>query len=350
MSTSYTREYEYSSEIAKAALVLNSYSIRVAVAVAIVVSIVVDCRRRGPSSSWAVVVVRLTCLAVAAGVVTSLIAGVDPSGALAGVCLCCVAVTTVVVVQADTSRSWFMVDETQSFPRPVIAKHVDRPAGSAQQYHHQQQQDSDNDNVVLDDATTTTERRQSTTTGATPVNYGNGATSTDIDSDSKTTPPPPTTTMTTTTTGDRDDYLDVYFYLNERVASPYCTLYIIDHHTWDELETTDTLPIGIQQGDDLHAYRGLAGELFPHPQFYPQSRVNRLFYPLTLHRGNNDDDTPTTVQNNSKTGSNNNDNAIDINDERRQDGKPSSNDDDNAIDGGSGAAITRQVTAVTRMR
>ncbi|KAH9170858.1 hypothetical protein EDB89DRAFT_2230401 [Lactarius sanguifluus] len=183
-------------------------SICVAVAVATVVSIIVDCRRRGPSSSWAVVVVRLTCLAIAAGVVTSLIAGVDPSGALAGVCLCCVAVTTVVVVQADTSRSWFMVDETQSFPRPVIAKHADRPTGSAQQYHHQQQQDSDNDNVVLDDATTTTERRQSTTTGATPVNYGNGATSTDIDSDSKTTPPPPTTTMTTMTTGDRDDYLD----------------------------------------------------------------------------------------------------------------------------------------------
>ncbi|KAH9171154.1 hypothetical protein EDB89DRAFT_1907167 [Lactarius sanguifluus] len=70
----------------------------------------------------------------------------------------------------------------------------------------------------------------------------------------------------------------------------------------------------------------------------------------TAGRGNNDDDTPTTVQNNSKTGSNNNDNAIDINDERRQDGKPSSNDDDDAIDGGSGAAITRQVTAVTRMR
>ncbi|KAH9162909.1 hypothetical protein EDB89DRAFT_1913012 [Lactarius sanguifluus] len=70
----------------------------------------------------------------------------------------------------------------------------------------------------------------------------------------------------------------------------------------------------------------------------------------TAGHGNNDDDTPTTVQNNSKTGSNNNDNAIDINDERRQDGKPSSNDDDDAIDGGSGAAITRQVTAVTRMQ
>ncbi|KAH9162107.1 hypothetical protein EDB89DRAFT_2248066 [Lactarius sanguifluus] len=175
-----TREYAY------------SYSfefIHVAIAVAIVVSIVVDCRRRGPSSSWAVVVVRLTCLAVAAGVITSLIAGVDPSGALAG---------------ADTSRSWFMVDARQRQRQCRLGR-----------------RDNDNGATPVDDdrVMPATARRlwpwqrlgrrdDDDDDRATPVNYGNGATSTDIDSDSKTTPPPPTTTMTTTTTGDRDDYLD----------------------------------------------------------------------------------------------------------------------------------------------
>ncbi|KAH9161980.1 hypothetical protein EDB89DRAFT_2080085 [Lactarius sanguifluus] len=58
-------------------------------------------------------------------------------------------------------------------------------------------------------------------------------------------------------------YHKVHLYLNERVASPYCILYIIDHPTWDDLELSNHPPIGITQGEDLHGYKGLGGELFP---------------------------------------------------------------------------------------
>ncbi|KAH9166108.1 hypothetical protein EDB89DRAFT_2246368 [Lactarius sanguifluus] len=116
------------------------------------------------------------------------------------------AVTTVVVVQADTSRLWFMVDAT---------------ARQRQRQHHLGRCDNDNGATPVDDdrVMPATARRlwprqrlgrrdDDDDDRVTPVNYGNGATSTNIDSDSKTMPPPPTTTMTTTTTGNRDDYLD----------------------------------------------------------------------------------------------------------------------------------------------
>ncbi|KAH9163973.1 hypothetical protein EDB89DRAFT_2247436 [Lactarius sanguifluus] len=116
-------------------------------------------------------------------------------------------VTTVVIVQVDTSRLWFMVDAT---------------ARQRQRQHRLGRRDNDNGATPVDnDGVMPATARllwpwqrlgrcddNDDNDRATPVNYSNGATSTDINSNSKTTPPLPTTTVTTTTTGDCDDYLD----------------------------------------------------------------------------------------------------------------------------------------------
>ena len=77
-------------------------------------------------------------------------------------------------------------------------------------------------------------------------------------------------------------YHKVLVYLNERVASPYGSFYIIDHPSWDDILTIDVPLIGLHQLEDLHGYLSEDQRLYPHPSHYPQSRANWNFYPTRI--------------------------------------------------------------------
>ena len=70
----------------------------------------------------------------------------------------------------------------------------------------------------------------------------------------------------------------VFLYRNERVATPYCTFYVVDHESFEDLKPSATIPIGLPQAEDLHGYPGLDDRFQPHPSHYPLTRSNCNYY------------------------------------------------------------------------
>jgi hypothetical protein len=74
-------------------------------------------------------------------------------------------------------------------------------------------------------------------------------------------------------------YHQVFLYFNEHVTSPFTSFYAIDHDSWDDLKVSLTIPLGLQQGEDLHGYRaGPEERLFPHPAYHHTTPANRNYY------------------------------------------------------------------------
>ena len=70
----------------------------------------------------------------------------------------------------------------------------------------------------------------------------------------------------------------VFLYYNEHVAAPYCTFYMVDHESFDDLLPVSSPPVGIPQEEDLHGYMGLNDRFQPHPAHYPLTRANCNYY------------------------------------------------------------------------